>query len=148
VNLEQYDAAIDAARAPNEERVVLVSRSAFSDALVVVKAVITVYNQVAFLPELVAMDIDPAPVSRSMRKSQESIDYTADVSSALRRFLVTRNDRVQMRAAWNTLLLEDDSKIKDRERRLILCLAKIFQKNGLEPAKYFAPRIRRKSPWL
>jgi len=145
--LTELEADIDAAREPNERKPVITARSLFGDRWTTVSAVIKAYRLISAAPPLVCVNLDPQPESRSHKWTPVGAEFCADVCGQVRKYLRDRPDRVQLRAAWTNLCENDNPVIKDAEKRLILALGVLFEKNGIVPSQYFKPRVKTRSPW-
>lgn len=126
-----------------EEQVVISAGGRFADARIAVRAVVKMYLEMAEVPSISAINIDPTG-SHSRPWRPIVAEYVSDVESTLRRYLMHQNDRVALRQAWNGILQEDGnpSRITTDQQRLIQALGPIFQRAGLLPKRYFASRKR------
>jgi len=108
----------------------------------IVQQVAAAYEQLNNLPALAAHNIDPFPQSRSLTRTGQSMEFGADVESAVRYAIRNQPDAAALMQAWHRLCL-DPNVIGDAERRFIQRAGPIFAARGLHPKQYFVC-IRRK----
>lgn len=108
----------------------------------IVQQVAAAYEQLDKLPTLAAHNIDPFPESRSLTRTCQSMEYGADVESAVRYAIRNQPDAAALMQAWQRLCL-DPNVIGEVERKFIQRAGPIFAARGLHPKQYFV-HIRRK----